>query len=72
MRKAMNDIQRARKVTGMTQDQAARLIGRSKPYYTARERNPLEMNLGEFQMLYRACSDCGRSLMDDYLDDLRA
>lgn len=71
MRKAMNSVQKARRMTGMTQDQAARLIGRSKPYLVARERDPKRMTLGEFQMLYRACGEDEKALMDDYLDELR-
>lgn len=72
MKKAMNKVQKARLMTGMSQVQVARLLGRSTPYWVKREQNPQLMTLGEFRILYRVCGEEERSLLDDYLSEIAA
>lgn len=60
---ASNLFSAARRVSGMTVDGAAEVVGVSRPTMTARERDSSTWRLGELRALYAAMDEVGRELL---------
>lgn len=59
----MSMVERARRSAGMTQVQAAELLGVSAPTYIKKEQNPRKMRFDEFKKLAGAMDAMSRSIL---------
>ena len=65
-----NEFTAARRASGITQENAAKLCGLSRPTYCLRESNPEEFRLSELRNLYGHMNARGRLLLKEGIKSL--
>lgn len=63
-------IKAARVASGLTQEQAAKIIQVSVPTYAARERLPKSFAVEELQELYENFNDQGKSIIASFIEEI--
>lgn len=63
-------VKAARVASGMTQANAACLLGVSLPTYIAREKVPMAFTLDEIAQLYDAFTEDGKKIVLDFVHDI--
>lgn len=63
-------IKAARVASGLTQEQAAKIIQVSIPTYAAREKLPKSFAVEELQELYENFNDQGKSIIGSFIEQI--
>ena len=72
MAEAVNSkaIRAARVVSGLTQEQAADVLGVSPPTYISREKSPKAFTIDELEDLFVKFDDEGKRLVQNFVRDI--
>ena len=72
MTEAVNSkaIRAARVVSGLTQEQAADVLGVSPPTYISREKSPKAFTIDELEDLFVKFDDEGKRLVQNFVRDI--
>lgn len=70
MAKNSRIIRAARVASGLTQEQAARLIDVSTPTYIARERVPKAFTIDELERLYTVFNGESKTIIETFINDI--
>ncbi len=70
MTEKVTAVMAARKSSGLTQDEAARITGLAKGTFRARESNPDQLTVGDMRALSHSMNGISKKIMRDWVDSI--
>ncbi len=63
-------VRAARTASGLTQENAALILGMSNPTYSAREKLPKAFTIDELEDLFNSFNESGRKIIQDFISEI--